>query len=85
MSVLCTGKMKDDTTAQPAVQRPAAISVYSGALHPSYQPTDRKQPKQSHLTTIRRSLNQVEAAGPDRVYRIVVNFYLSHYDIVDDV
>jgi hypothetical protein len=77
-----------DTTAQPALQRPAvpkAISVYSGALHPSYQPTDRKRPKQSRLMTIRRSLNQVEAAGPDRVYRIVVNFYLSHYDIVDEI
>ena len=46
---------------------------------------DRKQPKQSRLTTICRSLNQVEAAGPDRVYRVVVNFYLSHYDIVDEI
>src|SRR3984957_18395011 len=74
----------DDTTVKPA-QRTAAISVYSGALHPAYQPADRKRPKQSRLTTIRRTVNQGEAAGPDRVYRVVVNFYLSHYDIVDEL
>ncbi|KAN0070494.1 hypothetical protein V8E54_011363 [Elaphomyces granulatus] len=49
------------------------------------EPADRKRPKQSRLTTIRRSVNQGEAAGPDRVYRVVVNFYLSHYNIVDEL
>jgi hypothetical protein len=70
-----------NTQPQPAAQ---AISAYNNrALHPSYRSTDKKRPKQSRLTTARR---QVEpATGSDKVYQTIVNFHLTHYDIMDGI
>jgi hypothetical protein len=76
--------ISDDESTQPQ-PAPKAISAYNNRalLHPSYRSTDKKRPKQSHLITIRR---QVEpATGSDKVYQTIVNFHLTHYDIMDGI
>ena len=75
--------ISDDESTQPQ-PAPKAISAYNNrALHPSYRSTDKKRPKQSRLTTIRR---QVEpATGSDKVHQTIVSFHLTHYDIIDGI